>query len=238
MSQPPQLLRWTLKIVRGLRTLSPGEAVVWASWGGLLLSIETLGSRFNDRWFDLGAGVSILGWCLITLLVHNTRPLQLMTWMLGGLPSRRWLQNNLAFSWGVDLRRVPPLRRCLPPTWVRVAAGLLVGTLLTFAAVGLFPRGLREWIVPVSYLAFLIPWTVTLGLSIFLASVMLFLLWAEIHDRAVASFEAQGERPVRAEVLAMLGCTATLLVAGLTLPLWIAVAGLLGSVFWSHWAWH
>lgn len=228
MSQPPQLLRWTLKIVRGLRTLSPGEAVVWASWGGLLLSIETLGNRFNDRWFDLGAGVSILGWCLITLLVHNTRPLQLMTWMLRGLPSRRWLLNNLAFSWGVDLRRVPPLRRCLPPAWVRVAAGLLVGTLLTFAAVGLFPRGLREWIVPVSYLAFLIPWTVTLGLSIFLASVMLFLLWAEIHDRAVARFEAQGERPVRAEVLAMLGCTATLLVAGLTLPLWIAVAGLMG----------
>lgn len=226
MSQPPLLIRWTLQLMRGLRMLSPGEAVVWASWGGLLLSIETLGGRFNDRWFDLGAGVSILGWCLITLLVHNTRPLQMISWMLGGLPSRRWVQANLAFSWGVDLRRVPPLRRCLPTAWVRIAGGLLAFTLLTCGAVCIFPAGLRERIVPVSYLGFLIPWTATLGISMFLASVMLFVLWAEIHDRAVTHFDAQGERPLRGEVLAMLGCTGVLLLAGLTLPLWIALAGL------------
>jgi len=228
MSQPPLLVRWSLQIARGLRALSAGEVVVWASWVGLLLSIETLGGRFNDRWFDLGAGLSVLGWCLITLLVHNTRPLQLVSWMVGGLPSRRWFQSNLAFSWGVDLRRAPPLRRSLPPAWVKVALGLLVFTLLAIAIVCLFPLGLRESIVPVTYLGFLIPWTVTLGLSIFLASVMLFVLWAEIHDRAVTHFEAQGVRPVRGEVLAMLGCTALLLLAGLTLPLWIALAGMVG----------
>lgn len=226
MSQPPLLIRWTLQLARSLRALSPGEAVVWASWGGLLLSIETLGSRFNDRWFDLGAGVSLLGWCLVTLLVHNTRPLHLISWMLGGLPSRRWVQAHLAFSWGVDLRRVPPLRRSLPTAWVRIAGGLLACTLLTLGTVCLFPGGLRERIVPVSYLGFLLPWTAILGASMFLASVMLFVLWAEIHDRAVTHFDAQGERPVRGEVLAMLGCTGALLLAGLTLPLWIALAGL------------
>ncbi|HBH52914.1 MAG TPA: hypothetical protein DDY91_13590 [Planctomycetaceae bacterium] len=226
MSQSPLQVRWTQQLARGLRTLSPGEAVVWASWLGLLLSVETLGGRFNDRWFDLGAGLSLLGWCLITVLVHNTRPLQLVSWMLRLIPSMKWWRSTLGFEWGVDLRRVPPLRRCLPPAWKKVALGLLVFSVLNALAVLAFPGGVRERIVPVFYLAFLVPWTITLGLSMFLASVMLFVIWAEIHDRAVSNFDLQGERPVQGEVLIMLACTATLLLAGLILPLWIPLAGM------------
>jgi len=226
MSQSPLQVRWTQQLARGLRALSPGEAVVWASWLGLLLSIETLGGRFNDRWFDLGAGLSLLGWCLITFLVHNTRPLQFVSWMLQLFPSKKWLRHNLGFEWGVDLRRTPPLRRCLPPAWTKVAVALLAFTVLTVAAVLAFPAGVREQIVPTLYLAFLVPWTVTLGLSMFLASVMLFVIWAEIHDRAVTHFDLQGERPVHGEVVMMLVCTTFLLLAGLVLPLWIPLIGM------------
>lgn len=227
MSQSRILHRWSRQILGGLRRLTAAELVVWSSWIGLLSSVESLGRRFDSEWFDLGAGLTLLAWLTATVVVHHARPLSVVAAVVGLFPEKKWWRRLLSLDWGVDLRRAPPIRRALPAIWKRIALAIAALTVaIPVAAVGI-PAGTRAWLVSRFYLAYLLPWTLVLGTSLFLMTVLLFLVWAEIHDQAVTSFDGQGRRPVRREVLAMATCSAALLAAGALFPAWIPLTGML-----------
>jgi hypothetical protein len=122
---------------------------------------------------------------------------------------------RFTFEVGIDLRGSPPVRTGFPPSLLLLGV-LLVGIAGLAVASGLYlPRGLRPFVVPICYTAWLAG---LVGLwALLVAAILLafFVPMALIHD----AFVGTGTRR-RAQSGVVAGYFLSLAVAGVLLPVW------------------
>lgn len=199
--------------------LPPAEVAALTVWGGVLLLVELAGRRLSAN--DLTDAL-LLGFLLsLTAAIHSVRPLPPVRWLLRSM--RRMLPGLWPprFEIGVDLRGTPPVKRGSPPVWTRSVGVLALLAVLVAAAAPLFPTAFREGLRTFSFLAYL---TVigTIWTAAILTTMLLALLsWAMIHDTFVTSYRGQGVRSKRPERWTVLVVVGMLLLASVTLPVWI-----------------
>ncbi|RPI90369.1 MAG: hypothetical protein EHM42_01485, partial [Planctomycetaceae bacterium] len=226
MGRPTLIQRWSRLVAVGVRDLSAAEFTVWSSWCGLLLALESLGRRSGEEWVDFGAAVALLLWSAATAVVHQARPLRLISALRKFLPRRAMLVRHLMLDWGVDLRRTPPIRRRLPGAWCVLAFGILAASVAVWLAVTQSPSGVRNWLASRFYLAYLVPWAALVGVALFLISVLTFLIWAELQEHSESRSRA-GRPPGGRRDLLVIAIAAALLVLGVGyLKTWIPLAGM------------
>lgn len=226
MGQVPFLQRLSRRLPVALRELSVGELIVWSSWCGLLLSLESVGHRSSEEWLDFGAALALLLWTASTTVVHQARPLQVIRAVSAFLPARQTWLRPLVVDWGVDLRRSPPIRRQLPRAWCLLAAAIFWVSLGIAVFALRMQAGLRDVIASRLYLAYLVPWTLLVGLALFLMSVLSFLIWAELQDPGDSRKRSVRAVKARRQLLIALGMTGVLFLGGGLLPAWIPLAGM------------
>ncbi|MFM8580186.1 MAG: hypothetical protein ACKOFW_01655 [Planctomycetaceae bacterium] len=241
MSRLSKETRWSRRLLGGLINLPPGEWIIWNSWIGLLLVLEMLGHRLNGDWQHVAATVAVLAWTTVTFVLHQAHPLRLVLSVRRLIPRGEWWRRKLGLDWGVDLRRLPPIRRGLPQAWVLILRSFGLLCLLVAGWVCLAPDSWRTLLSDRIYLAFLLPRALLLGVAPLLVMLQVFLIWAEIHDHAAVSYLGQGPRPLRGEVLTTLGCCLALLLASIFGPASIPLAGMLivltfltGCLWWTN----
>ena len=241
MSRLSRETRWSRRLLVGLISLPPGEWVIWNSWIVLLLASEILGQRLNSDWQHVAVSAAVLAWTAVTFVLHQAHPLRLVRGAQAWIPRGEWWRRKLGLDWGVDLRRVPPIRRGLPEDWVTLLRGFGVVCLLVTGWVCFAPDSWRTVLSGRIYLAYLLPRTALLGMALLLLILQVFLIWAEIHDHAAVSYLGQGPRPLWGEIVTTLGCCLALLVGSVLLPTLVPLAGMIwvlalvtGCLWWTN----
>lgn len=213
-----------LRTARRMSRFVTVEAVLGCIWLVALPLLEIAGRRFKSDVGDGAALVGLLVLMLVTRGVHHSRPSRLIR-LCGATIQAVWKQlTRWPTELGVDFTQTPPVSRGLPWTWCGCLALLAVLTPLSAIASPWLPGGAREFLAPRLYLANLllvgVVWTL-LAMSVLVHGVF---IWVGIHNWLVTSYERQGPRPFRPEVIVTACMFAVALLAAGILPTWPAVA--------------
>lgn len=205
---------------------SPGPLML-VGWVIIVGLLEVIGRQAHDDTSDALALLMLFCGGVLSLSVPEFRHSgAVLSILRGGRAIVIWCR-RFALDLGADLRREPPIAPKWPPVMTIPVAILLTSTIGLAVAAGWFPTGARSFITQGSYTLWLLLigslWTVSA------LSILMFVLLAfgAIHDRFVLTYSGQRRRPVRAETIACGGLLIVLAIAGMILPVWVPVVGLL-----------
>jgi hypothetical protein len=189
-----------------------------------LVLVEGVGRGFRS---DLGDAAAlafialVVGWCA---MLHSRAALVWVSALTRALSRAGSFVRSRWFDIGVDLRREPPIPRGVPRILLGSLAGLTGSALLVLAWIVFAGTPLRTLVAPLFYLGWIgcvaLLWA-ALALAIVL---MLFLPPAYIHDHMVANWTRATPRSRSREFLLIGAYFVSVLVAGVALPVWVAVA--------------
>ncbi len=208
------------------RCFSPGPLML-VGWVIIVGLLEVVGRQARDDTSDALALLMLFCGVVLSLSVPEFRQSGVVRSLArSGRALIAWFRRS-ALDLGADLRREPPIPRRWPPLMTVPVAVLLTSTLGLTLAAGRFPTPARTFITSGSYTL----WLLLIGSlwSLAAVSILMFVLLAfgAIHDRFVLTYSGQRRRPVRAETIACGGLLIALAIAGMILPVWIPVVGLL-----------
>lgn len=231
-------VRLITSLLRQTRRLQFGEIALLAAWGVALGAIESLGRHSYSDLVDAVLLLAVASLAFSTFVISDSRRqrpiLDRVIVPLAGLVRRAWHSlASLAVELGADFRQTPPIPRGFPPSWKYALAVLLTLTPLLAIGSPFLPGGLRGFLAPHFYLA----WLLVAGL-LWLAFVpatllMAALTWATIRDAFLQSFQGHGKRSLRREIATVGAIVMLLIVGSMALPAWLplAICALVSLVF-------
>ena len=209
------------RVVRQAKRLPVFEMTALGTWLLTLCATEIAGRRSPNDLADAAALVVLLGLTTATAVAHRWQRLKTVSAILrlGRRAAVALARLNIEF--GVDLRRTPPIRRAFPPPWrwfFVALVGLTIG--LGFGSQW-FPEVARQYLAPRFYLAYVTVLGGVWAAALAALATLTFLSWARIHDWFVESFEGQGKRPLRPELLTTAAVAAFTTGSAAFFPAWL-----------------
>ena len=196
-------------------------------WILLATVLEALGRRSGSELIDIAALFSIAAAFSATYVAHRRQAIAWVTSLSGVAPWLLRRLQTLAIQYGIDYSEEPPIRAGIPGY---MSGGLLflavlTGLVLCFA--GSFPGVVRHAISSTFYLMHLLGVALLWAALIAGTWICVILCFALVHDTIVGRYAGSRPRSLKLELWIHASLLALVLVAGVTMPHWIPLAGLI-----------
>jgi hypothetical protein len=200
---------------------------------GTLAGVEIWGRHAATTDLHDAVAAAVLG--ILAVVVgqrHRETPVAWVRW-LGERWRKTWLWfRHFAMDVGVDLRGQPALPQGAPPFVTGALAAMFVAVALMVLFANHIPLGLRDAIIHVSYLLYVVLLVVFWSLLIAGIGVSFGEAIAQIHGAMLRQYSGKPQNRQRRELACVVAFFAVLGLAGLLLPSWLplAVCGLAVAV--------
>lgn len=222
-------VRLLTSFLRQMRCLQLVEVGLLGAWAVALVAMESAGRRSSSDLVDAAMLLALASLALSTFVMCDSRkrrPALDQAILVAARSVRRVWRGlaSIAVDLGADFRKSPSVPRGFPAPWKYTLLALLTATPLLAIGAPWLPGGLRAFLAPRCYLAWLLLvgtlWVVFVPATL----LMVVLAWATIRDALLQSFRAQGRRPLRREFTVVAAIVVALICGSMALPAWVPLA--------------